>query len=156
MCAQLRLLLIAFWALASAAAAEYPERPIRLTVRLRHDDTGTTVTLWNSDGGAASFFDVFVTLDDQSGQPWTGVGSGGMFTDLTGSTQAQNPLAPFNGESMTGTWSLLFNDPSGFAGEGDDLLAWSLDVNFTPEPGSLALLGLGLLGLAGMRRRVHA
>jgi hypothetical protein len=50
-------------------------------------------------------------------------------------------------------------NPTGTAGnKADDTLTFKTIVDFTPEPGSLLLLGSGLLGLAGVmwRKRSHS
>jgi hypothetical protein len=76
--------------------------------------------------------------------------------------------------TITGTWNLNdFPNPGNSNGKGkgksesslipdndiSDLILWARDpVNAAeaPEPGSMALMGLGLLSLAGLRRRRHS
>lgn len=119
-------------------------------VSLRHLDTGTTVLLYDGTHFPPHAGNFNVTLDDESAGAviTTGAAGGG---DLAGNFKPLNLLSAFDGESLLGTWQLIVLDDV-FAGEGDDLVSWSIS-GAVPEPGTLAILGLGLAGLAASRRR---
>lgn len=58
-------------------------------------------------------------------------------------------FANFAGLALNGDWRLFLTDNAG--GDVGDVTSWSFDVTPTPEPGTMAVLGLGALAL--MRRR---
>ena len=70
------------------------------------------------------------------------------------SVGATETLASFDGISgsdAAGQWTLFLADLS--AGDQSTLVSWSVDITTVPEPSSLALGALGLLVLAGVRKK---
>lgn len=101
----------------------------------------TDVLIVDSQGGSSNDF---------LGTVNTGlVGSAGTFFG-TGN------ISSFVGAELAGTWILTVVD--NFGGDLGILNEWGLRGEYTPvpEPGTLALLGIGLLGMGAARRRKKA
>jgi hypothetical protein len=83
---------------------------------------------------------------------WTLVGQKGqgLTFQLTGTISGQL----FNGRTVTGTTMQMFHTTQAQLGKGIvHILSGNTHVAATPEPGTMSLLGLGLLGIATLVRR---
>ncbi len=88
-----------------------------LIFTLTHEDTGTSVTLMDRPGVPAGTFgcgdnDVSASFDDASGNP-VELECSATPPAIGGDVQPQFPLSAFDGESITGTWTLNANDNAG-------------------------------------------
>lgn len=111
--------------------------------------SGTSTPFYQQDLDISGF-QVFFPSQHQA---FTACGSASMCGDFFGFTAALTPLT-FNVLPTQGTlctsWS--YTDGSGWFYTGGTFTA-STSLTATPEPGSLYLLGSGLLGLFGLRGR---
>jgi hypothetical protein len=125
-----------------------------MTMALEHN--GTTVVLNQGDVLKDGLF--IVTFDDAA---LTNISA--VVDDAVGSLRPDDAvgdlLSAFNGHSLAGNWNLTFTDVTGaFFGE-TALIHWNISgdavapTTAVPEPGTLALFGLGLAGLGFARRR---
>lgn len=74
---------------------------------------------------------------------------------VDGTESRTSLLDDFNGLAGDGTWTLFLADLS--VGGQTTVAGWGLEITAIPEPSSFVIFGLGLLGVAGLRRyRVRA
>ncbi|MGJ8650554.1 MAG: reprolysin-like metallopeptidase [Opitutaceae bacterium] len=96
-----------------------------LTVVLTHVDTGTSVMVvdwpgYPEDSGGSSENNIIVILDDEAALT---VEDNSPYT-TNAHYSPNNPLSAFDGESLTGTWTLHVNDDLG--GDTGTLVSWCL------------------------------
>ena len=109
-----------------------------LKVDLRHEDSGTTVTIMDRPGVPASVFGcgsdgVSCTLDDEASLPVENECDAG-FPAISGAFVPNNALSAFDGESIGGTWTLTVSDH--FGADIGTLNDWCLEfaLQAPPEP----------------------
>jgi subtilisin-like proprotein convertase family protein len=116
-----------------------------LVLSLSHG--GTTVLLSNRNGGSGGANYDNTLFDDSAA---VSINAGFAYAPYTGSFRPEQALAAFNGQEIFGDWTLSVADME--AGDSGVINNWNLAAE-VPEPASLALFGLGMMGLCGVRRR---
>ena len=82
-----------------------------------------------------------ITFDDEALNtlPTTG--------DSVGSYKAFESLSAFDGQNIAGTWTLSILDDY-FSDENNNLVSYKIIATTVPEPSTLAVFALGIMGLA--------
>lgn len=102
-----------------------------------------------SNGNTPGLGRIQLTFDDEAA-----TAAGGKMR--AGSYAPVQPLSVFDGLDMFGTWTLFVQDtrrgdPLQYFGAALDIT--SATVEQVPEPGTVAIVGLGLIGMGALRRR---
>ena len=116
-----------------------------LILSLSH--AGTTVLLSSRQGGSGGAGYIDTLFDDGAA---VAIDAGFAYAPYTGSFRPMEALSAFKGHQMFGDWTLTVSDNEG--GDAGVLNGWRLTAE-VPEPGSLALFGLGAAALFAGRRR---
>jgi subtilisin-like proprotein convertase family protein len=116
-----------------------------LIISLSHG--GRTVVLSDRQGGSGGANYTGTVFDDQAS---VAINAGFAYAPYTGSFSPQQALSAFNDFDAFGLWTLTVSDNE----IGDQGVINRFGITAAvPEPGSFALLGLGLAGFAAVRRR---
>jgi subtilisin-like proprotein convertase family protein len=114
-----------------------------LIISISHGST--SVRLYNRFGGSDDQNFVGTVFDDQAGQA---IAAGNTYGPYTGSFTPDQALSAFNGWDAFGLWTLTVSDNE--AGDSGVINSWGIALD-VPEPGSLCLFGIGLLGLVARK-----
>lgn len=103
----------------------------------------------NSDFVKTAFNQMVITLDTFNSQPFDKVDPSSCFTDGAG-----NPVNGAGPNNAGGTCARAIGAINGESGSAIMFQTRAtVDFNYVPEPGSMALAGAGLLSLLGLRRK---
>lgn len=117
-----------------------------LVISLSH--AGTSVLLANRRGGAGGADYSGTVFDDQAA---VDIRAGYAYAPYAGAFKPEQALAAFFDQDAFGLWTLTVTDSE----LGDDGVINSFGIAADlPEPGTLALFGLALLGMVGLRRKL--
>jgi subtilisin-like proprotein convertase family protein len=116
-----------------------------LVLTLSHN--GTTVVLSNRNGGSGGANYENTLFDDGA---YTAINAGYAYAPYAGAFRPEQALAAFVNQDIFGDW--IFSATDMEAGDAGVINSFSLSGE-VPEPASLALFGLGMMGLARIRRR---
>jgi serine protease len=116
-----------------------------LILSLTH--AGVTVLLSNRNGGSGGADYLDTRFDDSAA---VAINAGFAYAPYIGTFRPEEALAAFIDHDISGDWTLTAIDME----EGDSgvLNGWRL-VAEVPEPGSLAMFGIGMVALGAMRKR---
>jgi hypothetical protein len=85
-----------------------------------------------------------------NGSSWSPDGRSQDPATVTGTSSRDSMLGDFNTLIADGEWTLFLAD-LGVGGQ-TTVVSWGLEITAIPEPSTWALLALGLLGVAGLKR----
>lgn len=115
-----------------------------LIISLSH--AGRTVVLANRQGGSGGADYTGTVFDDAAS---VAISAGYAYAPYTGSFRPEQALSAFAGLDAFGLWTLTVSDNE--AGDSGTINRFGIAAT-VPEPGSFALLGVGLAGFAAARR----
>ncbi len=133
-------------------ATKDPDLPGNLTL-LGKWDVGSGWDEGTNPGFTGSFIDGSTSGDWFANEGW--LASDPIYYSLKASTHFALYYA--NGET-SGNWEINFTNNGGKTPDLSHISFWTAESNTTnqvPEPGTLALVGLGLATIAGYRRKRH-
>ncbi|MDL2356019.1 MAG: proprotein convertase P-domain-containing protein [Pseudomonadota bacterium] len=116
-----------------------------LVISLSHG--GTTVLLANRRGGSGGADYSGTVFDDQAA---VAIGAGYAYAPYAGAFKPEQALAAFFNQDAFGLWTLTVTDSE--IGDNGVINRFGIAADL-PEPGSMALFGLALMGMVSLRRK---